>query len=159
MKRILFGVLLCLLMATPALAVDTFIETTQCYGNPQDVCIYTLEWREGAADSDGISKPMSDSEFQKFKGYFAYPIITIPGTPSPTDNYDLTIMDGNLDLCGGLCANRHTTSTQRIVPKVDETNSIYGGNPLLSAPVFTITDASQNVQAASGKIILVLWRN
>lgn len=43
-------------------------------------------------------------------------LITDPGSPAPTDNYDLTILDDdNIDALIGAGMNRHTTTTQQVI--------------------------------------------
>jgi len=163
MKRLILGVLLCLLMATPVLA-DTSSQRLDCYGGPPpDVCVWTLNWEDTTAD--GVSIVMGNDQngkdiFSQIKGYFAYPIYTVPGTTAPTNLYDATLLDGyGIDLAGGLLADRLTATPQRVVPKVDTTNSIYGGAPLLTPVTFAISDASQNQAGALGQLIVVFWRN
>ncbi len=43
---------------------------------------------------------------------------TNPGSAAPTANYDITLIDDitGLDILGGAGANRHTTTTESIVP-------------------------------------------
>jgi len=50
-------------------------------------------------------------------------IVTDPGTPAPTDNYDIVINDEHgLDVAEGQLANRHTTTTQVVYPGVNLTD-------------------------------------
>jgi hypothetical protein len=155
---------LCLLMATPVLAVDTITQTLDCYGgNPPDVCVWTMTWLDDTAN--GVSARMGtdqngNSIFQQIKGYYAGSIITVPGSPAPTDQYDATLLDDfGIDLAGGLLANRATATPERIVPKKDATNTVYGGTELLTPVTLAISDASQNQAGATGKVIVVFWRN
>lgn len=126
------------------------------------MCVFTFAWTgdstDGVVDADSASGAvMTTANFTKVKGYYAYPIITNPGSTSPTTLYDITLPDSDgMDLAGGLLANRSATVTERIVPKIDTTNSIYGGAPLLSPVTLTITN--QAVNSATGTVIIVLWR-
>lgn len=44
---------------------------------------------------------------------------TNPGTPSPTDNYDVTLTNADgLDVLGGEGADRSATITQTVLPKI-----------------------------------------
>jgi hypothetical protein len=144
-------------ISTGAWAADTLSQSLWCEPKNADVCVFTFNWLDETAD--GVSYAMTTSNFNKIKGYYAYAIITNPGATAPTDNYDITLPDADgIDLAGGLLANRSSTVSQRIVPKVDETNSIYGGAPLLSPITLTIADAGQNQAGATGTVIIVLWR-
>ena len=42
-------------------------------------------------------------------------VVTNPGTPAPTDNYDITFIDeDSIDQAGGQLANRDTTNTENV---------------------------------------------
>jgi hypothetical protein len=168
MKKFLVGLALLVglfSMVPSAFAVhandDAVTQSLWC--SPTGVmCVFTFSWTgdstDGVVDADSASGAvMTTANFTKVRGYFAYPIITDPGSTSPTAAYDITLPDSSgLDLAGGLLADRSATATQRIVPKVDTTNSIYGGTPLLSPITLTITN--QSVNSATGTVTIVLWR-
>jgi len=48
------------------------------------------------------------------RGWYLYSITTDPGTPAPTDNYDITLVVAGEDVAGGLLANRSTSATQTV---------------------------------------------
>lgn len=44
-------------------------------------------------------------------------VVTNPGSPAPSDNYDITIVDDDgFDVCAGLAQNRDTVNTESFVP-------------------------------------------
>lgn len=79
-------------------------------------------------------------------------LITNPGSTAPTDNYDITLVDGEgIDRLQGVGANRDTTNTESAIP-------VYSGStihPVVSrADVLTLTFANNSQNAAVGRVIL-----
>ena len=63
-------------------------------------------------------------------------ITTDPGSPAPSANYDVVINDQDgIDVAMGFLADRHTTTTESVVPRYRGTLPANGG--AYSAPVFT----------------------
>lgn len=60
-------------------------------------------------------------------------VVFNPGTPAPTANYDVVILDADgADVLGGLGANRHTTNTEQIAPVLE---TVVGANTYASRVV------------------------
>jgi len=54
-----------------------------------------------------------------------YMVETDPGSPAPTDNYDLTLTNENgIDIMGGALANRDTSNTERAFPLVGTSDAV-----------------------------------
>lgn len=71
---------------------------------------------------------------------------TDPGTPAPTANYDLTLVDGNgHDVLEGVGANRHTTSTEKVAVVFSATSV---NPPVHHGDTLTFTVANQAVLSA-----------
>lgn len=76
--------------------------------------------------------------------------ITDPGSPAPTDEYDIEILDEyGVDIFGGELHNRSTIDTEQAVPKV---GNGYGGR--LCAGTWTFKLSGNSVNSASGKCVL-----
>jgi hypothetical protein len=86
-------------------------------------------------------------------------IITQP-VNAPTDNYDVTIKDSyGMDYARGLCANRHTTTTQSVCPLIvatDGTSTATVMVPISGRIDLTISSAGAT---KSGKIRIFVKRN
>jgi hypothetical protein len=80
-----------------------------------------------------------------------------PGSPAPTDNYDVTLTDDDgVDVLSGLGANRHTTTTQEVIPLIngsDGTNTTPLPRALANSLTMAITNAGDS---KAGKIVLYL---
>ena len=111
---------------------------------------YVIDWVGDASDG---SVPATDITLE---GYIVK-VITNPGSPSPTDNYDLALADPEdaaLDALGGALANRHTTTTQQVYPLIaGAPGTVTVVVPYLNGSyAFTLTNNSVN--SAKGRVIL-----
>lgn len=80
-------------------------------------------------------------------------LTTNPGTPAPTDNYDITLTDAeSVDRLQGVGANRDTATTETAIP-------VYSGStvhPIVSrSDVLTLAIANNAVNSAQGRVILL----
>lgn len=63
--------------------------------------------------ADAANGSFPDTTLPRIEGRILA-IETNPGSPAPTDNYDVTVEDQNaVDVLLGVGANRHTTTSQR----------------------------------------------
>ena len=80
--------------------------------------------------------------------------ITDPGSPAPTDQYDIKIFDEySVDIFGGELNNRSTINTEQAVPKI---GNGYGGR--LCAGPWTFRLSGNSVNSAQGKCVLYFER-
>lgn len=80
-------------------------------------------------------------------------LTTNPGAVAPTDNYDITLEDGEgVDRLQGVGVNRDTANTETAIP-------VYSGStvhPVVSrSDVLTLKIANNSVNSATGRIILL----
>ena len=76
--------------------------------------------------------------------------VTNPGSTAPTDNYDLTVLDGeSCDIFGGELANRDTANSEQAIPKAGNS---YGGRPIDTN--LTLTLANNSVNSATLRLKL-----
>ncbi|MGE0363365.1 MAG: hypothetical protein AB7R67_21815 [Vicinamibacterales bacterium] len=132
-------------LAAPLSAAGTVTQTHYRTGNVRKVVFaVTGDAANGTVPATAISVPLEGRLIQ---------LITDPGATGPTDNYDITIVDGNgLDVLQGAGANRDTANTEAVAivfsgtsvhPVVDETDTL------------TLTIANTSVNSATITITLV----
>lgn len=146
MRRIVLCLVVALLALTAPLgAAGTVTQTHATTGNIRKVVFTcTGDASDGSFPATAISR--------KFEGRLIQ-LITDPGTTAPTDNYDITLVDGNgLDVLQGVGANRDTANTEAaaivfsgtsINPVVDESDTL------------TLTIAGSTVNSATLTITLI----
>jgi len=79
---------------------------------------------------------------------YVFMVTTNPGSPSPTDGYDITLTDSDgVDIMGGELLARDETDSEQAVPKVD---AVYGAR-YVSGTV-TLTISSNSVHGAKGTV-------
>ena len=93
----------------------TVVETTTSLGRIKRII---LSW---TSHTDGtVSKAVT-----AYVNGIIRRVVFNPGATAPTDNYDVTITDADgLDVLSGLGANRHTTTTQQVIPLVAATDGV-----------------------------------
>lgn len=75
---------------------------------------------------------------------------TNPGSPAPTDNYDLTINDANgADIMGGALQNRDTSTTEMAIPLVGALAAPQG------IPVDSVLSIVSSGNSQSGATVLL----
>lgn len=103
----------------------------------------TVDWTSsgGGAVSEAISAANMDIILGKNLAHF----ITDPGSPAPTDNYDLTLLDNyGVDVLGGEGANRDTINPEQGVPALNA--SVYGDRIVDFNLTFGIANAGDSAQ-------------
>ncbi len=117
--------------------------------------VVTYSWVGSVDDGTVPSTATSASITADISGWYVYAIETNPGAGPPTPNYDIVINDAEgLDIAGGMLADRHTTSTQKITPRLDSTYSIFGGVLVDGALTLVITNQTQVSAAGTVKLLL-----
>jgi len=105
------------------------------------------------ADSGDGSVPQTEFEsaiLVDIVGEYCILAVTDPGSPAPTDEYDIEILDEyGVDIFGGELNNRSTTNPEQAVPKI---GNGYGGRFCAGPWTFKLTGNSVN--SAQGKCVL-----
>lgn len=106
-----------------------------------------IDWIADAADGS-----VPDTVLPIFEGRLME-LTTNPGSPAPTDNYDVTIVDAeSVDRLQGVGVDRDTANTETAIP-------VYAGStvhPVVSrSDVLTLKLAGNAVHSAAGRIILL----
>jgi len=83
-------------------------------------------------------------------------IITNPGTPAPTANYDVYVYeteDAAISLIGTLAENRHTTTTEVIYPAIAGTGGTVSSFSPLAVGIYTFRVANAG-NGGQGRVLL-----
>jgi hypothetical protein len=137
MKRLFLLTLAVLLIPSAVWGVGTVTVSNQQQNAHDTSYTVTFTW---IADSSG------DADATAYFPYGAYitRVVTDPGTAPPSPNYDITLTDvDSYDVMGGTLADRHTSTTQQVVPTVhsDGTNTIFGAVHVQGAIKINISSA------------------
>lgn len=154
MKRLILAVLAILILGGNARAAGSVTQAINRYPNA-NLRTVVLSWTGDAANGTVPSTATSDAITADIAGWYVYAIETDPGSVAPTTLYDIVINDASgFDVAGGQLANRSATATERIIPKLDTTASLYGGVLIDSALTLVITN--QSAVSATGTVKLFL---
>lgn len=154
-KRLcLICILFLFILVSKSFAAGTVTQTLDKYPNI-NMQVLTFSWVGDAANGTVPSTATSTAITTKIAGWYVYSIETNPGSPAPTAAYDIVITNAEeLDIAGGTLMNRHGINTERIIPKIDTANAIFGSVLIDSALTLTITN--QSVNSARGTVKLIM---
>ena len=157
MKK-LFIALVLLLLPSMCLAAGSWATWQKRDWYPIGIRIVILEWTADA--SDGSVPDYDTSTISTLKSFMSswnlYMILTDPGTPAPTSDYDITITDQyGVEVTGTQLGDRSATAGEQAIVKLND--SIWGGRTLDDAGV-TIAISGNSENSATGKIILFLGK-
>ena len=157
MKRLFTAILLLaalIFISNLALAAGSVTQAIKNYPNGNMKTV-TFSWTGDASDGSVPSTATNTAITTEIAGWYVYAIVTDPGAVPPTTLYDIVINDANgFDIAGGQLANRSATVTERVIPKLDATASLYGG--VLVDSTLTLVITGQSVNSATGTVKLML---
>ena len=117
--------------------------------------ILTFSWTADSSNAKVPGAVTSVSTTNALQGYYIYMVVTKPGSPAPTSNYDIILNDQDgMDMMGGTLANRSATAVENAVPKVDTTNTLYGGR-FVNGNITLLVDGNL-VNSAKGTVKIFL---
>ena len=117
--------------------------------------VLTFSWTGDAGTGAVPDTTTSATETGDILGWYVYTIETNPGTTPPTPSYDIVVNDAEgLDISGGMLADRSDTDTEKIIPRLDTTYSIFGG--VLIDGALTLKITNQTDLSATGTVKLLL---
>jgi len=150
MRKLILALIIVMLMATMSWAEGT---VTVKRGTINDgIETITFSWIANAASAATVPATSSDGEWPKYKGGCVALVVTNPGSPAPTDNYDITITDpSGVDIMGGELANRDTANSEQVVPKI---NTSFGCR-ITEGPI-TLNITNNSVNSAEGVVIVYI---
>lgn len=95
-----------------AFAASTVTQTTSRLSSNVEMLTMAI-----TADASGTVDVFQTTAFN---GYI-FMVTTDPGTPAPTNNYDIVfrdLHDGSLDIMGDALLNRNTASSEQVIPSI-----------------------------------------
>lgn len=149
MKRLMITIVLLAVLLLPSWALAASSVTSDIGHAGDKVDVMTFDW---TADTDGsVTSTASDDAA---RGY-VFLVITDPGSPAPTDNYDITLTDSyGVDVVGGVLADRDTANSEQVAPSV---GSVYGSRFVHGE--LTLNISNNSVNGAQGKVIIYIYKD
>jgi hypothetical protein len=127
-------------------AVFTFSTIAVPYSGPYNITKVSIAWLCDSGDGSFVTASFPAADMPDILGKSCYFVITNPGTPAPTDDYDITISDANgLSVFGTQLNDRDTANTEQIAPVI---SSVYA--PRLCVDQWTFALANNSVNSAVG---------
>ena len=119
--------------------------------------VITVNWTADAADGSVPDTDLIAAIESSFQLYgWIEKIVTNPGTPAPTDDYDITLEDPEgVDVLGGAGNNRDSSNSEQAIPLVDGVPTpSWLGEP----STLTFKLSGNSVNSAQGKLIIYISR-
>ena len=139
----------CLIMAAGT-ATQTYAPV---YSNEGVTNLSTLTFTWTSDATGDVTSTTSTTISNQIAGKYVVMAATSPDTTAPTASYDITVTDANnVDIMGGVLANRSATSTEQATPYI---GALYGNRPVAGALKLNVSNAGD---AKSGTVILYLSR-
>jgi hypothetical protein len=149
MKKIMFTLFSLLLLSSFAFASQTITDVKDVNGM-SSFKVITISWT-AAANGSVTPESISDINTHEVKGMYLSSIETNPGSPAPTELYDIVVTDVNgLDIFGANCLDRSSSITENCFP-------LNGSKPIDSS--LTITISNNSVNSATGTIKLYFTKS
>jgi hypothetical protein len=151
MKKVLVLIVL-LLIPCMAFAEGT-VEVSKTTVNGGDIEIIAFAFIANAAGAATVPVTNSSSVYPGDKAGYIIKVVTDPGSPAPTDNYDITLTDSTTgaDLLGGEGSNRDTANSEEAVPKI---GNAYAAN--LVPVYFSLNLTGNSVNSAAGTVYVYI---
>ena len=104
------------------------------------------------SDASGDSVATSD---WSINGYICK-VITNPGPTAPTADYDITLTnEDGVDVVHGVLADRHTTTSEEIIPVPGDNATVYGCSIAIGRITLNVSNAGN---AKNGKVTVIFSR-
>ena len=123
--------------------VSSATVTSTIVSNTPQMFVYKVTWGPSATTFTQVAAASIDL----WEGWL-YKVVTDPATASPTDNYDIQLLDSNgVDIFGAQIQNRDETNTEEVYIKApgatDQWTPVYVNGPATFS-VYGVTDADSN---------------
>jgi hypothetical protein len=139
-----------------AFGAGSVTQTLDKYPNA-NMRIWTLAFTGDSSKGTVPASTTTTAVTNDMMGWYIYTVETSPGVTGPTNQYDCTIKDtAGLDIAGGMLADRSSTVAEKIVPKVDTGNGLFGGVMVDSA--LTVACTGTSVASATWTMKAVLTK-
>jgi hypothetical protein len=115
MRKFICSLMLLLTVTLGMTAAGTVTQSFTRYS--ESVSVVTLTWTGDTGNGTVPSTALTQAMLDKVNGYFLQAVVTNPGSPTPTDQYDLTLTNAaGLDIMDGNIANRSNVTTEVAYP-------------------------------------------
>ena len=117
----------------------------------------TVNWTADAADGSVPDTDLIEAIESGFELYgWIEKVVTNPGTPAPTDDYDVTLEDPEgVDVLGGAGEDRDASDSEQFVPLVGGVRvPAWLGEPA----TLTFKLAGNSVNSAQGRVVIYVSR-
>lgn len=121
----------------------TVTTTTRALNSGKKIKVVNIAWT-----ADVAAATVPDTALNDLNGYLVK-VITNPGSTAPTANYDIMLLDyddSTVDAANAAIINRHTTSSEIVLPTV----------PPLLCGNYTFNLTNNAVNSATGVCILFI---
>ncbi len=154
-KRLVWIVLWMFILGIPTVtfAADTLTTKSGAIWRIGDITKreVILTWIDDGGDGVAESIDFSKSNLN-MEGWILYSCVTDPGATSPTDDYDITLVDKwGVDKMGGAMLNRDETNSEEAFPTA--------GYPVVNGPTWTFTVSGNSVSNATGVCSCIFFSN
>jgi hypothetical protein len=151
MKK-LIAVLALLLVFVASTAMGAGSVTVTRSKGSGDALYVLFTWIGNATGGGQVPSTSSSPSFGETYSGCVFAIETNPGSPAPTDDYDITLTDTDgVDLLGGQGANRDTATSEMVLAKV---GSAFACAPTHSAFTFNLSGNIVNSATGTAKIYI-----
>jgi len=90
---------------------DSIVPTPANYGNRKFTYSFVADSGDGSVDAE-VMNAKQVAELRHL-GYYLWLMVTNPGTTAPTDDWDITVVDGDgVDMLNSQGTDRDTTNTE-----------------------------------------------
>jgi hypothetical protein len=146
-KICLLATIFLFLVISTVFAAESITQVwTDCTAKVQ--CL-TFSWQ---ADPNGALSATASN--RSIDGYVIQ-VVTNPGTTTPTDNYDITLINSDgADIMGTALTNRDTANSEIAIPKPDGTNFV----DAWVSGLLTLTITGNSVPDATGVVKIYIRR-
>lgn len=149
MKKLLAVLILTMFLVLPIQSWGAGTVTQSLSHSAENFKGLVFSW---TADASNGSVPATTSNL-RIDGYIIK-VITNPGSPAPTDNYDITLTNTDgADVVHGELLNRDTANTEEIVPIPADNVTVYGGSPVIGT--ITLNISNNSVNSATGTVTVI----
>ena len=121
-------------------------------GDTKEFCVVRATWIARATGSVDVftTKPINGAVVR---------VVTNPGTPAPSDNYDIVLEDvDGADIMGGTLSDRDVSNSEQAVALIydDGSDRVYG-NPVVDGPLIMRVD-NNSTGLAQGQVAIYIKR-
>ncbi len=149
MKKLLIIIALLLIPLTVFAAGSSVTESSWTTVS-KNVVSFTWTW----VGDDGNGTVPATASLSNIDG-FVFLVITNPGTPAPTDDYNITLVDEDgVDVMGGKLLLRDTANSEQAIPKVGS-----GLGSRLVSGTLTLTITSNTDVDATGTVTVFIYND